>query len=87
MNPCSVGLYLNSECHKLTYSRSTGIKNLDSYENNELQLIYWRSGLSMLNINATICHHHEQTVLKKFSFLQKNCFNPFKTHKRPVKGK
>ena len=86
MNSCSVGLYLDSECHKLIYCRTVGLKNLESFESNELELVFWRSGLTMLNINATICHHHEQTVLKKFSSFQKSCFDPFRIHKKVVKG-
>ena len=64
---CSVGLYMNSECNKMTYSGTIGVKYLESFERSELELIFWRSGLTILNINATICYHHEQTVLKRFS--------------------
>ena len=57
-----------SECNKLTYSRTVRLQYLESFERDKLELIFWRSGLTLLNINATICHHHdEQTVLKKFS--------------------
>ena len=63
MSLCSVGLYMNSECSKLTYSRTVEVKYLESFERNEVELTFWRSGLTILNINATICHHYEQTVL------------------------
>ena len=86
MSLCSVGLYMNSECSKLTYSRTVGVKYLESFERDELELIFWRSGLTILNINATICCHHEQTVLRRFSSMQKTCFDPFKTHKKAVKA-
>ena len=86
MSLCSVGLYMNSECNKLPYSRIVGVKYLESFERDELELIFWRSGLTILNINATICHHHEQTVLRRFSSMQKTCFDPFKAHKKAVKG-
>ena len=86
MSSCSVGLYMNSECHKTTYSRTVGVKNVESFERNEIELIFWRSGLTMLNTNATICQHHEQTVLRRFTSLQKYCFDPFKTHKKAAKG-
>ena len=32
MSLSSVGLYRNSECNKLTYSRTVGVKNLESFE-------------------------------------------------------
>ena len=86
MSLCYVGLYMNSECNKLTYFRTVGVKNLESFERDELELIFWRSGLTILNINATICHQHEQTVLRIFSSMQKTCFNPSKAHKKTVKG-
>ena len=87
MNLCSVGLYMNSECNKLTYSRTFGVKHLESFERDELELIFWRYGLTTLHINAAIlCHHHEQTVIRRFSSMQKTCFDPFKAHKKAVKG-
>ena len=29
-------------------------------------------------------NHHEQTVLRRFSSMQKTCFDPFKAHKTAV---
>ena len=82
MRSCSVVLYMNSDCNKLTHSKTVVVKYLESFERDELELIFWRSSLTVLNINATICHHHEQTVLRKFSSLQKTCFDSFKVHKK-----
>lgn len=84
--PCSVGLTLKTECHKQSYSKRIGLKNLESFDWKEREVILWRSGLSIVNVNATICHHHEHTVLHRFKSLQKTCFDPFKAHKRIVKG-
>ena len=81
MSLCSVGLYMNSECNKLPYSRIVGVKYLESFERDELELIFWRSGLTILNINATICHHHKQTVLRRFLSMQKTCL----IRSKPVK--
>ena len=50
MSLCSVGLYMNSECNKLTYSRTVGVKYLESFESNELEVIFWRSGLKNLGM-------------------------------------
>ena len=86
MGLLSAGLYMNSECNKLTYNRTVGVKYLESFERDELELIFWRSSLTVLNINATICHHHEQTVLRRFSSMQKIYFDLFKAHKKAVNG-
>ena len=86
MSLCSVGLYMNNECNKLTYSRTVRVKYLEPFERDELELIFWRSGWTILNINAATCHHHEQTVLRIFSSMQKTCFDPFKAHKKAAKG-
>ena len=67
-------------------SRTVRVKDLESFERDESELIFWRSGLTTLNINATICHHHEQTVLRGFPSMQKTCFDLFKAHKKAVKG-
>ena len=47
----SVGLYMNSECTKLTYSRTVEVKYLESFERDELELIFgylvWLYWISM----------------------------------------
>ena len=70
----------------MRYSRTVGVKYLESFERDELGLIFQRSGLTILNMNATICHHYEQTVLRRFSSMQKTYFHPFKAHKIAVKS-
>ena len=32
MSLCSVGLYKNGKCNKLTYSRTVGVKYLESFK-------------------------------------------------------
>ena len=54
MRLCSAGLYINTESNKLKYSRSVdvGVEHLESFERDELELIFSRSGLTILNINV-----------------------------------
>ena len=52
MSLFSVGLYMNSECNKLKYSRTVEVKYLESFERDELELIFWRSGLTILNMSS-----------------------------------
>ena len=55
MSLCSVGLYMNRECNKLTYSRTVGVKYLKSFERDELEKFFWRTVcLTIWNINATM---------------------------------
>ena len=60
MSLCSVGLYMNRECNKLTYRRTVGVKYLKSFERDELEYKFLEIWFDYIwNINATICHHHE----------------------------
>ena len=54
MSLCSVCLYMTSERNKLTYKRTIGVKYLQSFERNKLERTFWISGLTILNISATI---------------------------------
>ena len=52
---CSVGLLDESKCHLTTYSKTIGIEYIKNYANDERDVFMWRTGLSMLNIEATTC--------------------------------
>ena len=83
---CSVGRVLGDACHVMTYTRTSGIKRIDSLERDVRELIFWRSGLSLLNSEATICNHNEYVLVKRFPMSYKKCSDPFKKHKKYVKG-
>ena len=40
MSLCSVGLYMNRGCNKLTYSRTVGVNYLESFDRDELELTF-----------------------------------------------
>ena len=84
---CKVGILSNDQCHKMVYTKSTGLTDISSYSKRERNLLLWRSGLSILNVNVKICFHHEQLLLNRFASSQKNCINPFKRYKTNIKGK
>ena len=77
---------MGDPCHKLTFSRKVGSKRLDSIDCDVRELIFWRSGLSLINKDADICLHHEQLLIKRYSLAQKTCCNPFQIHKKAAKG-
>ncbi len=83
---CSVGVLLGDACHKLTFCRKTGFHKLDSFPTEDREVIMWRSGLTILNIDANICYHHEQLMNKRYNLSHKTCSDPFKIHKKDVKG-
>ena len=85
-NSCSIGNSLGDACHLLTYSRTTGLKTIESLSKNVRELIFWKSELSILNVNANICYHHEYMLTTRFQMNFTRCSDPFKKHRKPVKG-
>lgn len=83
---CSVGVLLGDTCHKLTFCRKTGFRKLGSFSSEDREVIMWRSGLTILNIDANICYHHEQLMNKRYNLSHKTCYDPLKIHKKDVKG-
>ena len=71
----TVGILLNDQCHKIVYTESTGLTYIKLFR--ERNLLLWRSGLSILNVNVKIYFCHEHLLLNRFAsdlFLsQKNC--------------
>ena len=37
---CFIGLYMNSECNKMTYSRTIGVKYLEYFKRSKLETIF-----------------------------------------------
>ena len=83
---CTVGEYLGDSCHQLKFCRKVGLKKLDSFDVDAREVIMWRTGVSILNVDADICFHHEKVVTQRFLLYQKNCCNPFKAHQNEIKG-
>ena len=70
LNDCSVGVNMKDPCHKLSFCRKTGFKKINSIVAEKKEILLWRSGLSILNVNADTCVHHEQLLTNKYSKLQ-----------------
>lgn len=84
---CSLGLLLNEECHKKSYCRNTGTKNIHDLTIEDKALIEQRIGMKLSIIDSTICYHHEKVYLSRYESLQKVCADPFKTHTQQIKSK
>ena len=65
----------------MTYGRTVGVKHLESFERDELELIFWRSGLTILNINATYVITMNKLYLEDFYL----CRKPVLIGSKPIK--
>lgn len=83
---CTVGSVNGESCHLTTYCTSSGLISIESLDVETREIILWRSGLSMLNNDASICHHHKYLLCKRFPMQQKTCCNPFALHSSVRKG-
>ena len=81
---CSVGLVKDEICHKLTQVKQIGVINFKDLESLEKEIILKRSGIQQ-HIE-TICYHHKHLLLVKYESCQTTCCDPFKIHKKSVKG-
>lgn len=50
MESCIYGNLSGGECHKPTYSKRSRLKFIHDLANNQHEIIFWRSGLSMINV-------------------------------------
>ena len=83
---CSIGVYLNEECHKTTYNSQIGRRHSIFFifaEEDQL-LIKLRSSIDQ--ILTDICNHHEKYFLVKYVTFQYKCCDPLLAHKKPCKG-
>ena len=84
LDSCFIGTKLAQSCHMFVYTRKAGLKQVSSLDARQIKLISLRTGLDSL-IDKTICLHHEQTVLSKYSHSHRKCCNPFSKHMKKVK--
>ena len=69
------------ECHLSSYTTFTGLKLLQELSSYEKEILELRSEIKVTD-NDTICLHHEQVLLLRYSFLQKKCCDPLSLHKK-----
>ena len=83
---CSVGNFLNEDCHLLTFTRENGFKSLTEMSEEERELVRLRTMMDSIDSQFLICFHHEQSILQQYKTLQTKCCDPLHTHKKAVKG-
>lgn len=80
----SIGLHLQAECHKLTYSKQSGCTLASEFSTEEKELLLLRTGLEDHNF-ISACTHHRVLYLDKYELKQTQCCDPYKVHKTAVK--
>lgn len=60
MDSCSVGLFLEDKCHKISYCLKTGFFRSKDFEKNDKKLIELRTGIFIFGDN--ICFHKKVSV-------------------------
>ncbi len=87
LSQCTIGTTDGSPCHLKTFSRKQGLHSINDFSAEDQKLLALRGGLE-LNQDSVVCYHHENTLLKKYEFLQRECCNAFECHgdKRVIKG-
>ena len=80
---CDVGKLLKEQCHKLDFSRTTGIYNIADLNADHCEELLWRAGLLPQRENiTTLCKHHEQFFGDAFIKKQKKCCDVWVKHKK-----
>src|SRR5258705_6131437 len=76
MKKCSFSGVKSGECHQVVHTTRVGLRLVTEEEN---RLLCVRTNTDRESI-VNICYHHDKVLLKKFSFLEKICCDPFNIH-------
>ena len=74
---CTFSYFAGKTCHVTTYCSTTGLISIYLLDSQEREVILWRAGLSMINVDTTLCHHHNYILSKRFVIKERSCCNPF----------
>lgn len=86
-NTCSFGELLKTSCHKLNYTRSSGLKQLACFDKDTQTVYLWRAGLlEHHGENMTICFHHKQIFGNVFERYATKCCGILNNHRRKTQG-
>eukprot|EP00795_Rhopilema_esculentum_P007471 gene7471-13243_t len=83
---CSIGYHLKDPCHKLTFIKLKGLKEIDTLDDISKETLILRTNFVENITGHNICLHHEQKLLNKFHLGQKKCCNPLEKDSHKGKG-
>ena len=81
---CTIGIKLESICHKTTYSQEIGLINFDVLRERQKLLLTLRTQTEEI---SNRCYPDKQIYLIRYAVPQRKCADPFKLHKKPLKVK
>ena len=55
---CLVDTLTGTKCHLQTYSKHVGNKFISDLPSDTKETLIWRIGVTIPNLNLTICFHH-----------------------------
>ena len=83
---CLLDYFTGKTCCVTTYCSTIGLILIDLLDVQEREVILWTAGLSMIKVDACLCHYHKNILNKKFIMKEKCCCNPFGLHRITGKG-
>ena len=61
---CSIGIFLNDACNKLTWTNHIGVHTKDDLSQTDLNITELRSGVNNID---NVCYHHNEFYMKKYT--------------------
>ena len=84
---CSIEILKSKEeeCYKLSIIKSKSLISFGTFSQaDEAKLSYHTDLTDRKTEVKTVCAHHKALMIDNYEVLQKNCCNPFKTHKTTI---
>ena len=83
---CSIGYHLKDPCHKLTFIKLKGLKEIDTLDDISKETLILRTNFVENITGHNICLHHEQKLLKSSTLGKKNAATLWKKTAIKEKG-
>lgn len=80
---CSIGLFVQEDCHKFMYSRSSELISKDELNENDKFLLNKR--LQIISIVNICTYHYKKYITYYFHAFGKKCCDPLKVHKKTIR--
>lgn len=85
---CKVGTLLSSPCfNKNSTTKNKFFHIKEKLDDNQQELLAWRTGFNEYNNEDTICSYHFHFYLIRFELEQNSCCDPYKKHTKPITNK
>lgn len=83
-NSCKIGVNLNEQCHKMSYTRKQGLIAINSLKKDDKLLMERRTGVHFEDSDQ-LCYHHEVMYLSGYQKKSaKYCADPWFLHKKKI---